>query len=190
VDAARWAGAEAGSAIRVAIAHGDPDVRRRLRAGLERQPGIAVVAEASSGQETLTLARQAAPDVVAMDVSLPGIGCVEVTRGLQEAAGPTVMLLSSGEADPRLFAALQAGAGGVKRTSAASPDLVRAVRLLARGRPLRSSRRTRASDPQEEPMLSPKVVELRRGSAHGATVTCLTPPSPDRDGRQRWNSAI
>ena len=157
---------------------------------LDRQPGIAVVAEATSGEEALTVVRQAAPDVVAMDVSLPGVGCVEATQALRTAAGPTVMLLSSGEPDSRLFAALQAGAAGVKRTSAAPSDVVRAVRLIARGRPLRSGRRTHPSNAEEEPMLSPKVVELRRGSAHGATVTCPAAASPDRERKQRWNSAI
>jgi DNA-binding NarL/FixJ family response regulator len=186
-----WAGgSEAGHVIRVAIAHGDPDVRSELRVVLERQPGIAVVAEATTGDEALFLARQVGPDVVAMDVSLPGVGCVEATRGLGATVGPRVMLLSSGEPDPRVFAALQAGARGVRRASAAPSELVRAVRLIACGRPLRSRHRTHPSDAKEEPMLSPKVVEIRRGSAHGATVTCPAAVSPDRERRQRWNSAI
>jgi DNA-binding NarL/FixJ family response regulator len=161
--------------IRVAVAHSDPEARAALRILLERQPGVAVVGEATTGDGALRLA-DATPDVVLMDVRLPGLGCVEATRRLWA----PVLLLSSGEPDPRLLAALQAGAAGVQRAHAASADLVRALRLVARERPLRR-RHHRSCDSEEEAMMSPKVIEIRRGSAHGGAPRPLAAVSADRN---------
>jgi CheY-like chemotaxis protein len=71
--------------IRVAVAHGQRLVRAGLRAMLERHGEIAVI-EAASGEEAVAVARRLRPDVVLMDVHLPGLGCVEATR--QILAGP------------------------------------------------------------------------------------------------------
>ena len=66
--------------IRVAIAHGQRLVRAGLRVLLDREAGIAVVDEAATGDEAVALTRRLQPDVVLLDVGLPGLGCVEVTR--------------------------------------------------------------------------------------------------------------
>jgi DNA-binding NarL/FixJ family response regulator len=159
--------------IRVAIAHGQPSLRTRLRISLESAAGIAVVAETASGDETVAVARRARPDVVLMDVHLPGLDCVEATRHLRT-AGTAVMLVASGETDHRVLAALRAGAGGVLLEQTNPSNLVRAVILLGRGRPLRPRRSRRARHIQEEAMLTPKVIEMRRGTAHGATALHAT----------------
>jgi DNA-binding NarL/FixJ family response regulator len=177
-----WNRAERG--VRVAVAHGDPEARTALRILLQRQPGVAVVGEATTGEGALRLAH-ATPDVVLMDVRLPGLGCVEATRQLLA----PVLLLSSGEPDARLLAALQAGAAGVQRAHAASSDLVRALRLVARERRLRC-RHHRSRESEEEAMLSPKVIEIRRGSAHGGAPRPLAAVSADRKEVPRWNSGI
>jgi DNA-binding NarL/FixJ family response regulator len=172
--------------VRVAVAHGDAEARTALRVQLERQPGIAVVGEATTGDGAVMLAHAIRPDVVVMDVRLPGLGCVEATRRL----GAPVLLLSGGEPDRRLLAALQAGAAGVQRAHAAPADLAGALRLLARGRPLRGRRQRRSCHSEEEVMVSPKVIEIRRGSAHGGTVRPLVTASTDSNEVPRWNSAI
>ena len=171
--------------VRVAVAHGDPEARTALRVLLERQPGIAVVGEAATGEGAIALAHELA-DVVLMDVRLPGLGCVEATRRLPA----PVLLLSSGEPDPRLIAALQAGAAGVRRAHAPPADLVGALRLVALGRPLRRRPQHPSCDSKERAMVSPKVIEIRRGSAHGADVRRLAAASADRNEVPRWNSGI
>jgi DNA-binding NarL/FixJ family response regulator len=159
--------------VRVAIAHGRPSLRTRLRMPLERAGGIAVVAETASGDETVALARRARLDVVLMDVDLPGLDCVEATRHLHT-AGTAVMLVASGETDHRVLAALRAGAGGVLLERTDPCNLVRAVLLLGRGRPLRLRRSRRRRHIPEVAMLTPKVIEMRRGSAHGVTALDAT----------------
>jgi DNA-binding NarL/FixJ family response regulator len=172
--------------IRVAVAHGDPEALAALRALLERQPGITVVGEASTGEGALVLAHTTTPDVVLMDVRVPGLGSVEATRRLRA----PVLLLSCGEADPRLLAALQAGAAGLRLAQAAPADLVGALRLIAYGRPLRCRHRRRPCNSEEVAMLSPKVIEMRRGSAHGSALRPLAAASTDRSEVPRWNSGI
>jgi hypothetical protein len=84
-------------------------------------------------------------------------------------------------------------ADAVMRTDSAPSDLIRALTLLGRGRPMRSPRRRGGRHPREEVMKVPKVIELRRGSAHRPTA--LAPiaaahPRAHHDGGSRWNSGI
>ena len=72
--------------IRVGIAHGQRLVRAGLRVLLDHEAGIAVVDEAATGDEAVALTRRLQPDVVLLDVGLPGLGCVEVTRRILAAA--------------------------------------------------------------------------------------------------------
>jgi DNA-binding NarL/FixJ family response regulator len=165
--------------IRVAIAHGRPSLRARLRVTLDRAVGIAVVVETASGEDTVALAPRVRADVVLLDVRLPGLDCVEATRRLR-ADGSSVVLVSSGEADHRVFAALQAGADGLLLERTEPSDLIRAITLLGQGRPLRPRRPARRRPFQEETMLTPKVIEIRRGSAHGAAARLATAASAAR----------
>jgi DNA-binding NarL/FixJ family response regulator len=188
----RVAGCAAAGAVRVAVAHQSPVARTALRAALDSAPGIAVVAEAASGEQALAAVAEVRPDVVVMDVALPGVGCVVATRRTRAASHAAVMLLSGDEPDPRVLAALQAGAGGVMRTDSAPSDLIRALTLLGRGRPLRPPRRRRARHPREETMQVPKVIEIRRGSAHRPTAIApmagAVASAARHEGGPRWNS--
>ena len=177
--------------LRVAVAHRSPAVRATLRAGLEGGPGIAVVGEAATGDEAVLLATRFRPDVVVLDVGVPGLGCADATRRTRATSGAEVLLLCGDEPDPRVLAALRAGAVGVVRTDSALFDLIHALTHLGRGRPLRPRRRRRGRDSREETMQLPKVIEIRRGSAHGRTVAPLAATaasSPRDDGGRRWNS--
>jgi DNA-binding NarL/FixJ family response regulator len=130
-------------AIRVAIASGPPLMRAGFRALLEAEDDVAVAGEAASGEEAVELARRSRPDVILLDLDLPGIGALEATRRI--AAEPrlpkvqVMVLTTSGSAD-RAIAALRAGASGVLVEDAEPAELTRAVRVLARGDALLSPR--------------------------------------------------
>jgi DNA-binding NarL/FixJ family response regulator len=152
--------------IRVAIAHGQRLMRAALRALLEREADITVIDEVADGDDAVAVARRLRPDVLLLDVRLPGLDCVEVTRRILAEPSVCVVALTASETDARAFATLQAGAAGLLLEDREPAALVRAVRLLGhRGRP--RARRPRRSQPAREVhMLTPKVVEIRRGSAH------------------------
>ena len=114
-------------AIRVALAHGRHLARADIRRLLDGEPEIAVVGEADSGEDAVGLARRTRPDVVVVDVGLPGLGCVETTRRLLAVPGVAVMVLTPSESDDRVLATLRAGATGVVYEDRWSADLVRAV---------------------------------------------------------------
>jgi hypothetical protein len=84
-------------------------------------------------------------------------------------------------------------ADAVMRTDSAPSDLIRALTLLGRGRPMRSPRRRGGRHPREEVMKVPKVIEVRRGSVHRATAPApisAAAPRAHHDGGSRWNSGI
>ena len=168
-------GSGAAGTIRVAVADGQRLMRAGVRLLLECEPGIVVVGEAATGEEALALARRTRPDVMLIDVDVPGLDCVEATRRMLAEPGVAVMLLTTSEtADDRLFAALGAGAGGLLLKDTEPVELVRAVRLLGQGGRLRRGARHRKQPSREESMLTPKVIEIRRGCAHGPFVRPAT----------------
>src|SRR5690349_788564 len=120
--------------IRVAIAHGSPVGRALLREALHDGAGIVVVGEASTGEEAVAAAVHSRPAVVAIDVDLPGAGCVVATSQACAVSSAAVLLLSADGPDPRVLAALRAGAAGVVRRDSTPSDLALALARLARGR--------------------------------------------------------
>jgi DNA-binding NarL/FixJ family response regulator len=175
-----------GAVVRVALAHRDPVARAALRAVLRDDPDIAVVGEAATSEEVAALATQLRPDVIAMDVALPGTGCVVATRRARRVCGVAVMLLSGDDPDPRVLAALQAGATGVMRPESAPSDLIRALTLIGRGRPLRPRRAPPVRRAPKEMMNATKVVAIRGDSAHAAG---LAPARVARASRVRHDVA-
>ena len=176
--------------IRVAVAHGQRLVRAGISAMLERDGEIAVI-EAASGEEAVDVVRRLRPDVVLMDVHLPGLGCVEATR--QILAGPpvAVMVLTGSETDARVFATLRAGATGLLLEDGEPAHLVRAVTRLGRGGRLQAKRPRRKNSSREVPMLTPKVTEITRGCAHASATARIKPGAGScQGGNQSWNSAI
>ncbi|WP_007516007.1 MULTISPECIES: response regulator [Pseudofrankia] len=128
-------GAEGSAAdIRVAIVDDHRIVLDGLVVLLDSMDGLTVVGEATSGEEAVGLVGRLRPDVVLMDIEMPGIGGVEATRRIA-AAHPSVavvMLTMYGE-DEFVFAALRAGARGYLLKGAQQEDVVRTVRAAARG---------------------------------------------------------
>jgi DNA-binding NarL/FixJ family response regulator len=108
--------------------------REGLRVLLSLQPDLEVVAEVGDGAAAVEAARTLAPDVVLMDLRMPGVGGVEATRRLK-AAQPAVrvIVLTTFEEDEEVFAALRVGAVGYLLKASPSEKLCEAIRLAARG---------------------------------------------------------
>jgi DNA-binding NarL/FixJ family response regulator len=123
-------------AVRVLIAHGDSLARTGLQALLEVDPGIAVAGSAADGDEAVALAAQLRPDVLLIDLALPGTAAVEVARlvlGDPDSSGTRVVILSASEQGDAVLSSLRAGASGFLLTDTEPADLVDAVRAVAAG---------------------------------------------------------
>ena len=127
----------AGSAtpIRVLIADDQRLVRAGLRVLLEQAPDIEVAGEAGDGAEAVALVERRRPDVVLMDIRMPGVDGLEGTRQVLAAHGGevAVLVLTTFDADEHVYAALRAGASGFLLKDTPEDQLVEAVRTVARG---------------------------------------------------------
>jgi DNA-binding NarL/FixJ family response regulator len=120
-------------ALRVIVADDHPVFRDGL-AMILRERGVDVVAEAADGQAALDATAEHQPDVVLMDLVMPGLGGIEATRRLVAGyPAVAVLVLTMSEDDDSLFAALRAGARGYLLKESAADDIVRAVVTVARG---------------------------------------------------------
>ena len=152
--------------IRVLLADDQALVRAGFASLLDAQDDIGVVGEASDGEEVVRLARELIPDVVLMDIRMPGLDGLAATRqiaGDESLASLRVVILTTFELDEYLFEAVRAGASGflVKHTEPA--ELVRAVRVAATG----------------DALLSPSVT--RRLISEFATRAKAPPPADSLD---------
>jgi DNA-binding NarL/FixJ family response regulator len=122
--------------IRVLIADDHPIVRSGLRALLTEAAGIEPAGEAADGVAAVTAVRELRPDVVLMDLNMPGLSGVEATEriaGRPETAGVAVLVLTMSDDDVSLAAAIRAGARGYLLKDAGADELLAAVRAVARG---------------------------------------------------------
>jgi DNA-binding NarL/FixJ family response regulator len=117
--------------IRVIVADDQAAVRAGLVMILDAQPDVTVVAEAGDGLAAVALARAHRPDLVLMDIRMPGIDGIEATRRL--AGVCDVLVLTTFDLDDLVDGALAAGAAGFLLKSASAPALLDAVRAVARG---------------------------------------------------------
>ena len=120
--------------IRVILADDHTLVRAGIRALLEKLPGIDVVGEASGGRELLTLAGTLKPDVVLMDIAMPGLNGLEAAgRMAKEFPGVRVIILSMHENEEYVWRALKSGAAGYLLKKAATVELATALERVVRG---------------------------------------------------------
>ncbi|MER5786834.1 response regulator transcription factor [Streptomyces sp. NPDC001980] len=173
-----------GSAIRVLIADDQDMVRTGFRLILETQPGIEVVGEAADGAECVHLARRVRPDVCLVDIRMPKLDGLEVTRLL---AGPKavdplrVVVVTTFDQDDYVYGALSNGACGFLLKDAGPGLLVEAVRAAARGDALISpavtvrllkrigEQRPAAGGPASSGPLTERELEVTRLVADGRT---------------------
>lgn len=122
------------SKVRVVIADDHQIVRVGLRALLDVHPQIAVVAEANNGAEALALARELRPEVMLIDMRMPGMDGIEICRRLKsEPPSPAVLFLTSYADEPTTLAAVEAGADGYLLKSFSGQDIPGAILTVAEG---------------------------------------------------------
>jgi len=121
-------------AVRVVIADDHGLLRAGLRALLGAEPGFEIVGEAASGEEALRIAGECRPDVVLLDVSMPGISGLEATKLLKEKLPRThVLILTVHEDETMLREAVRAGASGYIIKRAVESELIGAIHAVRRG---------------------------------------------------------
>ena len=120
--------------ITVGIVDDQELVRGGIRMILEQEPDLNVVGEAADAPAAVALARAAAPDVLLMDVQMPGMDGIEATRAVLEAAPSTrVLMLTTFDLDEYVYRALRAGASGFLLKDMAGEEIVAAVHQAAEG---------------------------------------------------------
>jgi DNA-binding NarL/FixJ family response regulator len=154
--------------IRVLLVDDQVMVRVGFRMIIESEADFTVVGEAADGFEAVELAGRSQPDVVLMDVRMPGMDGIEATRQLNTMASPPrVLILTTFDLDDYVYAALRAGASGFLLKDAPAEQLVDAVRVIARGDALLAPSVTRllieevAKRPPVDPLLvAPGLADL------------------------------
>jgi DNA-binding NarL/FixJ family response regulator len=157
--------------IRVLLVDDQPLIRAGFRALLDAEDDIEVVAEAPDGLQGVALAGRHLPDVALVDVQMPVLDGIETTRRIAQddrLAGVRVVILTNYGLDEYVFAALRAGASGFLVKDIEPADLLRGVRVAARGEALLSPAATRAlidefvaRPPETYPKADPGVLTNR-----------------------------
>ena len=121
-------------ALRVLIADDHPLFRHGIRESLNLIPDIQVVGEATSGAEAITQAEALHPDVILMDVNMPGVNGIEATRRILHATPHIrILVVTMFQDDGTVFAAMRAGARGYILKDAEKEDILRAIQAVANG---------------------------------------------------------
>jgi DNA-binding NarL/FixJ family response regulator len=150
--------------IRVFLADDHPVVREGLRTFLESRDGIEVVGEAGDGESAVTAIERLHPDVVLMDLVMPGMGGVAAIRRIRERVPSTrVVVLTSFASDDQVIPAVQAGAAGYLLKDVEPSGLEASIRLVHQGEALL------------DPQVAGRVVEEVAHPAPGSDLTSLTP---------------
>ncbi|WP_405166303.1 response regulator transcription factor [Nocardia sp. NBC_01499] len=160
--------------ITIMLVDDHPVVREGLRGMLESEPDFSVVGEAGSGDEAVALDRVKQPDVILMDLRMPGLDGVSATRKiLRQTPRRRVVVLTTYETDADILRAVEAGASGYLLKDVSRTELVGAIRAAARGETVLAPsvvgklvNRVRNPEP---PPLSARETEVLRLVAKGGT---------------------
>jgi DNA-binding NarL/FixJ family response regulator len=157
----------------VVVADDQPLMRAALRACLDAEPDISVLAEAGDGLTTVELAESLRPDVAVIDVRMPVMDGIEATRrivGLSDRSPIRVLLMTTFDIDEHIIDGLRAGASGFLVKDSTPEELVQAVRVIAQGQALLS------------PSVTRRLLDLHGGSlprvageAHEEALAGITP---------------
>jgi DNA-binding NarL/FixJ family response regulator len=164
--------------IRVVVADDQAVVRAAFEALLGTQPDIEVVGTAADGAEAVRVCRELRPDVVLMDVRMPGVDGIEAIRTLMAdgAAAPRALVLTTFDLDEHVYDALGAGASGFLPKEVTAEELFHAVRVVAAGDALLApsvTRRLVAEFSRLRPRLPGRPAELARLTARETEVLRL-----------------
>jgi DNA-binding NarL/FixJ family response regulator len=155
--------------IRVLLADDQVLVRAGFRALLEAEAGVAVVGEASNGEEAVALAASLVPDVVLMDIRMPKLDGLEATRQIVSEptlGGVRIIVLTTFDLDEYVFEALRLGASGFLLKDTEPMELLRAVHVVAGGDALLAPSVTRR--------LIAELAAVRRPPERGPSLEALT----------------
>ncbi|MEU7876945.1 response regulator transcription factor [Microbispora bryophytorum] len=129
--------------VRVLLADDQPLVRAALRMVIADAPGLDLAGEAGTGAEAVRMAEAVEPDVVVMDIRMPGMDGIEATRLITAGCGAQVLVLTTFDDDEYVYGALRAGASGFLVKDMALDDILAAIRVVAAGEALIAPRVTR-----------------------------------------------
>ncbi len=176
--------------IRILIADDHPVFRFGLRALLEAQADMAVVGEAESGETAVNQTQSLQPDVVLMDINMPGINGIEATKQIVDSWPQTAVLIITMFDDDTVFTAMQAGARGYLLKGAQGDETLRAIRAVANGEVIfspgiaeqmmaffmkggRETTPTGSAKAKPFPELTPREREILELLAQGLTNTAI-----------------
>ncbi|MFE2986598.1 response regulator [Streptomyces sp. NPDC059262] len=152
--------------VRVVLADDQPLVRSGLRVLIADTPDLEVVGEAANGEEAVRLAREVSPDVIVMDIRMPGMNGIEATSLVTSGPGAArVLILTTFDEDDHVYGALRAGASGFAVKDMALDDILSAIRVVAAGDALIAPGITRrliadfVGRPEPSPARAPRPVE-------------------------------
>jgi two-component system, NarL family, response regulator NreC len=168
-------------AIRVILADDHTLLRQGLRSLLQTEPDIEVIAEAADGAEAVRACQRLTPDVIVMDLSMPGVDGLEATRQIRSLDLPTrVLVLTMHNEEDYLLKVLEAGGAGYVLKQSADTELVHAIRAVERGEAFLypsgvrmllqkylHSASKQESVPDPRPALSEREAEVLRLTAEG-----------------------
>jgi DNA-binding NarL/FixJ family response regulator len=174
--------------IRVAVVDDEALVRRGLTVLLRLEPDLDIVGEAADGAAAIALVRREHPDVLLMDIRMPGTDGLAATQALMadpDTAATRVLILTTFDHDEYVFGALRAGASGFLPKDTTPEELLAAIRVVAAGDSLLAPRATRRlieefvrQSPVPEParpvglaQLTDRELEVLRSVAHGRSNT-------------------
>jgi DNA-binding NarL/FixJ family response regulator len=150
-------GGQAGAAIKLLIADDHPVVRDGLSSMFAREPGFEVLGEAADGSEAVRLAQALQPDVILMDLRMPGTdGVTAIAELARQGVAARVLVLTTYDTDSHVLPAIEAGATGYLLKDAPRAELMRAVQAAARGQAVLSpSVATRLMSRVRTPVVEP-----------------------------------
>jgi DNA-binding NarL/FixJ family response regulator len=165
--------------VRAVLADDQALVRAGIRALVEAEGGIEIVAEAADGRSALEAVRRTLPEVVVMDIRMPVLDGLVATRLIAadpRLRGVRVLILTTFEVDEYVFEALRAGAGGFMLKDAEPAELVRGIRVVAAGDSLLSpsvTRRVVETFASAVPPSAPRVAQLGELTGREREVVAL-----------------
>lgn len=120
--------------IRVLIADDQELLRGAFRLLIDSDPGLLVVGEAADGRAAIAASRELTPDIILMDVRMPGVDGIEATRVISaDPHGPRIIVLTMFDEDAHVYGALRAGASAFLLKNTAPAELLRAIHIVQRG---------------------------------------------------------
>lgn len=157
--------------IRVLVADDHPIVRAGIVGLLDMEADIEVVGEAVSGEQAVQLTVATQPDVVLMDLRMPGMGGVEATRAVIQMSAAKVLVFTTYENDDQILAAIEAGAAGYLVKAAPAEEMLAGVRAVASGQtvlaPALAAQLARAARREPAPGMTARETEILRLVAKG-----------------------